>query len=136
MLARVKSKKPMVVPLDQVPVVAAADAVTRVRIARTITRRRCGSELMQGVCWMDPGEQTNTWSSRAADDTAAGDHWYGPVEETYFIVRGDLRLRTDAGVFELHANDSVYLAPGHSYHLENTGTEPAFFVYSMTPSQE
>jgi mannose-6-phosphate isomerase-like protein (cupin superfamily) len=127
---------PMVVPLDQVPVVPAAEAVTRVRIARTITRKRCGSELMQGVCWMDPGEETNTWSSHAADDTADGDHWYGPVDETYFIIRGQLTLTTDAGLFELHEHDSVYLAPGHTYHLKNTGSEPAFFVYSMTPSQE
>jgi mannose-6-phosphate isomerase-like protein (cupin superfamily) len=136
MLVVVTTPDPMVVPLDQVPVVPAAEAVTRVRIARTITRARCGSELMQGVCWMDPGERTNTWSSRSSDDTGAGDHWYGPVEETYFIVRGSLRLTTDAGVFELRENDSVYLAPGHTYHLENTGTVPAFFVYSMTPSQE
>ena len=126
----------MVVPLDQVPVVPAAEAVTRVRIARTITRARCGSELMQGVCWMDPGEQTNTWSSRTSDDTDKGDHWYGPVEETYFIVRGHLRLTTDAGTFDLRENDSVYLAPGHTYRLENVGDESAFFVYSMIPSQE
>jgi hypothetical protein len=53
---------------------------------------------MQGVCWMDPGEQTNTWSSRSADDTVPGDHWYGPVEETYFIVRGRLRFTTDVGI--------------------------------------
>jgi hypothetical protein len=130
------SPAPMVVPLGDVPVIPAAEAVTRVRIARTITRARCGSELMQGVCWMDPGEQTNTWSSHAGDDTAEGDHWYGPVQETYFIVRGHLRLTTDAGAFELHDNDSVYLAPGHTYHLENVGTEQAFFVYAMTPTQE
>jgi len=128
--------EPMVVPLGDVPVIPAAEAVTRVRIARTITRARCGSELMQGVCWMDPGERTNTWSSRADDDTAQDDHWYGPVQETYFIVRGHLRLTTDAGVFELHQDDSVYLAPGHTYHLENVGDEQAFFVYAMTPTQE
>lgn len=136
MLACMPDRSPMVVPLGEVPIVPAAEAVTRVRIARTITRTRCGSELMQGVCWMDPGEQTNTWSSRERDDTGEGDHWYGPVDETYFIVRGHLRLTTDAGAFELRENDSVYLAPGHTYHLENIGDEPAFFVYSMTPAQE
>lgn len=35
---------------------------------------------------MDPGEQTNRWSSAAEDNTAPGDHWYGPVDETYYIV--------------------------------------------------
>jgi mannose-6-phosphate isomerase-like protein (cupin superfamily) len=126
----------MVVPLADVPVIPAAEAVTRVRIARTITRARCGSELMQGVSWMDPGEQTNTWSSRAEDDMAEGDHWYGDVHETYFIIRGYLRLTWEGGVLELREHDSVYLAPGHTYHLENVGDEPAFFVYSMTPTQE
>ena len=127
---------PMVVPLADVPVIPAAEAVTRVRIARTITRARCGSELMQGVAWMDPGEQTNTWSSRAADDTAEGDHWYGAVHETYFIICGHLRLSWEGGALDVHENDSVYLAPGHEYHLENVGREPAFFVYAMTPTQE
>jgi len=127
---------PMVVPLADVPVTPAAEAVTRVRIARTITRARCGSELMQGVSWMDPGEQTNTWSSRAQDDTGEDDHWYGAVDETYFIIRGHLRLTWEGGVLELREHDSVYLAPGHTYHLENVGSEPAFFVYSMTPTQE
>jgi len=126
----------MVVPLASVPVVPADQAVTRVRIARTVTRARCGSELMQGVCWMDPGERTNTWSSRPGDDAAEGDHWYGPVEETYFVVRGHLRLIWEGGELELRANDSAYLAPGHSYQLENVGDEPAFFVYAMTPAQE
>lgn len=136
MLEPMSAPTPMVVPLDQVPATPAELAVTRVRIARTITRNRCGSELMQGVCWMDPGERTNEWSSKAADDTAPGDHWYGPVHETYFIIRGHLRLTWDGEPHDLHPSDSVYLAPGHTYRLENVGDEPAFFVYAMTPSQE
>jgi mannose-6-phosphate isomerase-like protein (cupin superfamily) len=128
--------KPMVVPLDSVPPVSADQAVTKVRIARLVTRKRCGSNLLLGASWMDPGEETNTWSSRAEDDTAPGDHWYGPVEETYFIIKGRLRLTWDKGVLELSPNDAVFLAPGWTYHLKNVGDEPAFFVYSMTPTPE
>lgn len=128
--------RPMVVPLSSVPVTPAAEAVTKVRIARAITKERCGSDLLLGAAWIDPGEQTNTWSSRADDDMPDGDHWYGPVDETYYIVTGTLRLTWDEGTFELTAGDCVYLAPGWTYHLENTGDEPAFFVYSMTPSPE
>jgi mannose-6-phosphate isomerase-like protein (cupin superfamily) len=120
--------KPAVIHLEDVPVTPAAEAVTRVRIARIITRKRCGSNLLLGACWMDPGEQTNTWSSRVEDDTAPGDHWYGPVDETYFIIRGHLRLTWDEGTFDVVPNDSVY--------LENLGDEPAFFVYGMTPTPE
>ncbi len=127
---------PRVIPLADIPVTPAAEAVTKVRISRVITRERCGSNLLLGASWMDPGEQTNTWSSRAANDMAEGDHWYGAVDETYFIITGHLRLTWDEGVLELNPNDCVYLAPGWTYHLENVGTEPAFFVYSMTPSPE
>jgi mannose-6-phosphate isomerase-like protein (cupin superfamily) len=128
--------RPMVVPLDSVPVIPAEEAVTKVRIARVITKARCGSNLLLGASWIDPGEETNTWSSRDADDTAPDDHWYGPVEETYFIIRGRLRLTWDEGAFELGPNDCVYLAPGFTYHLKNVGDEPAFFVYGMTPTPE
>lgn len=128
--------RPAVVPMSEVPVTPAAEAVTRVRIARAITKERCGSNLLLGGSWMDPGEQTNTWSSRDSNDMAAGDHWYGPVDETYYIVQGRLRLTWDEGTFDVSPGDCVYLAPGWTYHLENTGTEPAFFVYSMSPAPE
>ena len=128
--------KPMVVPLDSVPPVPADQAVTKVRIARLVTKKRCGSNLLLGASWMDPGEETNTWSSRAEDDTAPGDHWYGPVDETYFIIKGRLQLTWDEGILELSPNDAVFLAPGWTYHLKNVGDEPAFFVYSMTPTPE
>jgi mannose-6-phosphate isomerase-like protein (cupin superfamily) len=128
--------RPMVIPLEDVPVTPAEQAVTKVRIARIVTRKRCGSNLLLGASWLDPGEETNWWSSREDDDTAEGDHWYGPVDETYFIIRGRLRLTWDEGHFDVGPDDSVYLAPGWSYHLKNIGDEPAFFVYGMTPTPE
>ena len=128
--------KPMVIPLADVPVMPAAQAVTKVRIARIVTRKRCGSNLLLGASWLDPGEETNWWSSRDDDDVAEGDHWYGPVDETYFIIRGRLRLTWDEGHFDVGPDDSVYLAPGWTYHLRNIGDEPAFFVYGMTPTPE
>jgi mannose-6-phosphate isomerase-like protein (cupin superfamily) len=128
--------RPEVVPLASVPVIPAADAPTKVRIARLVTRERCGSNLLLGACWMDPGDETNTWSSRETDDVAEGDHWYGPVHETYFIVRGHLRIWWDDGEADLRADDAFYLAPGHTYRLANVGDEPAFFVYGMVPTPE
>ncbi len=121
-------------PLASVPVIPADEAPTKVRIARLVTRERCGSNLLLGACWMDPGEHTNLWSFTEADATAEGDKWYGPVDETYFVVRGRLRLTWDEGEFELGPDDGVYLAPGWTYRLENVGDEPAFFVYGMAPS--
>lgn len=131
-----RNPRPVHVKLAELTPVDAAIAPTRVRINRVITREKHQSELTQGVCWMEPGEQTNRWSSREVFDPAEADHWYGPVDETYYIIRGQLRLTWDEGVFELGPDDTVYLAPGWTYHLENVGTEPAFFVYNMTPAQE
>lgn len=128
--------RPVVVPLDDVVPVAAADAPTKVRISRIITRAEHGSNLTQGVCWMDPGDETNRWSSTVEDDTTEGEHWYGPVDETYYIVSGTVRFTWDEDVVDLKPGDTVYLAPGWHYHLKNVSTEPAFFVYNMTPAQE
>ena len=49
--------KPMVIPLEDVPVIPAEQAVTKVRIARIVTRKRCGSNLLLGASWLDPGER-------------------------------------------------------------------------------
>ncbi len=132
--------RPAKIHVDAIDWTPAAGAVTRVRIKRLITRARHGSELTQGVCVMDPGEATNLWSSAAEPDVGDGDpgadHWYGPVEETYFCIRGRLKLTWDQGEIAFGPLDSVYLAPGWHYRLENVGAEEAFFVYNMTPSQE
>lgn len=136
----IPTPRPTLVRLSDVSPLRAEDAPTKVRIHRLFTRAGDGSNLTQGVCWMDPGEKTNRWSSRPQDDMPEGDHWYGPVEETYFVVHGRLRLSwssdSEDGAFDLGPNDSVYLAPGWVYHLQNIGDEPAFFVYNMTPPQE
>lgn len=131
-----RNPRPVHVPLAALTPIDAESAPTKVRIDRIITRAEHQSELTQGVCWMEPGEQTNRWSSREVFDPSEADHWYGPVDETYYIIRGRLRLTWDEGVFELSQDDTVYLAPGWTYHLENVGEEPAFFVYNMTPAQE
>jgi len=128
--------RPAKVPLASVPPTPAAEAVTKVRIARLITKERCGSNLLLGASWLDPGEVTNTWSSADEQDVGEGDHWYGPVDETYYIIRGRLELEWDEGVLELEPDDAVYLAPGWHYRLRCVGDEPAFFVYGMTPTPE
>lgn len=126
--------EPRVIPLDTVSPIPAEEAPTKVRIARLVTRQHCGSNLLMGVCWMEPGDETNVWSSEETNTTSEGEHYYGPVDETYFIIAGHLRLTWDKGELDLKPHDAVYLAPGWRYHLKNVGSEPAFFVYSMAPS--
>ncbi len=126
--------RPRVVPLASVPVIPAKEAPTKVRIARLVSRQSCGSGLLLGACWMDPGEETNVWSFEDEDRTHPGETYYGPVDETYYVIRGRLRLFWDEGELDIGPDDAVYLAPGWRYRLCNVGEEPAFFVYSMAPS--
>ena len=128
--------RPAKIHFDAIPWRARDDAPTKVRIRRLITRGRHGSELTLGVCEMEPGEETNLWSSRQENDAGPGEHWYGPVEETYYCLRGQLTLAWDEGEIAFGANDAVYLAPGWHYRLRNSGSETAFFIYNMYPSQE
>ncbi len=99
---------PSVVPLNAVPPTPAAEAVTGVRIARLITQKRSGSNLTQGCSWLDPGEVSKAWTSTEERGPNSGDHWYGPVLETYFIISGHLQLTWDEGVLDLNPHDSVF----------------------------
>lgn len=125
---------PQLVPVSSIPPIPKEEAPTKVTIARLVTRERCGSDLLLGVCWMDPGDETNVWSFKEEDTLGEGDHYYGPRDETYFVIRGRLELTWDEGVLEIGPDDAVYLAPGWEYKLKNVGDEPAFFTYSMAPS--
>ena len=98
--------------MNSIATIPAEEAPTKVRIRRLVTRKAHGSNLLLGVCFMDPGD------------------------ETYFVFRGNLELKWDEGTLEIGPGDAVYLAPGYNYHLKNVGTEPAFFAYSMAPSPE
>jgi len=126
--------EPRVIPTSSIPPIPKEQAPTKVTIARLVTRERCGSNLLLGVCWMDPGDETNVWSFEETDTTAPGDHYYGPRDETYFVMQGRLELTWDNGVLRIGPNDAVFLAPGWRYKLRNVGHEPAFFVYAMAPS--
>jgi mannose-6-phosphate isomerase-like protein (cupin superfamily) len=127
--------RPQVISIHDVPRLSAEEAPTKVPIARIITKERCGSNLLLGACWMEPGDESNLWSSGEVTETDV-DHHYGAVDETYFIVRGRLRLTWDEGELEIGPDDCVYLAPGWRYQLKNVGDEAAFFVYGMTPTPE
>lgn len=126
--------EPRVIPLASVPPIPKERAPTKVTIARLVTRERCASELLLGACWMSPGEETNVWSFEDDDRTSEDETYYGPVHETYFVIRGRLELTWDGGVLRIGPEDAVYLAPGWRYKLRNVGEEEAFFVYGMCPS--
>ncbi len=118
--------EPRVVPMDSVLPIPKEAAPTKVKIARLVTRERCGSNLLLGVCWMDPGDETNVWSFEDTDTTGSGDHYYGPRDETYFVIRRQLELTWDKGVLRVGPHDAVFLAPGWRYKLRNVATSRRF----------
>lgn len=128
--------RPMVVPLQSVPPVPKEKAPTKVRIARLVTKKRCGSDLLIGVAWVEPGKKTNWWSTESDDNTNSDEHWYGPLDETYYVLRGRLRLAWSEGVLEFGAEDAVFLPAGWRYELENIGKDEACLVYSFYPTPE
>lgn len=133
-------KELKIVNLNSIPTDMAASAV---RVRRLITRKREGSEkLMVGVCFMDPGEQTIKWSSLETDSLALknvkdGEAHYGPMEEIYYVIRGEkMFLKCDGRDHPLKKGDAVYLPPGHEYQLRNEGSQPSMFVYVINPALE
>lgn len=130
------NREPMVVPLSSVPVRSEQDAPTKVRIARLITNARCGSDLLLGRAWMEPGQKTNVWSTEPDGQVGECDHHYGYLTEVYYVLRGRFRLTWSKGALEFGPDDAVYLAPGWRYQLENIGDEPGELVYSFTPTPE
>lgn len=127
-----KRKVPIVVNMNSVPSIASEHSpLKEIRLRRLITKSAHGSNLLLGVGFMDPGDETNVWSTKDENATGPNEPYYGPVDETYFVFRGNLVLRWDEGELEIDPGDAVYLAAGHRYQLKNVGTEPAFFVYNL-----
>ena len=127
---------PKKVAAEDIEYIEASGAVTGVSIKRQVTRSKDGSELMLGVCSMQPGEGSSLWSSNETNDVGDGGHWYGPAGETYFCISGTFRLTWDDGEADFGLMDTVYPAPGWHYRPRNVGTDEGFFVYNMYPSQE
>lgn len=125
--------RPCMVALADVPITPAHSWPERLDVANMITRGQHGSEVLLGAAWMDPGQETNPWSFKDEDPGIPGMTHYGPTHETYFVLRGRLRLTWDGGTLEAGPNEAVYLAPGFNYGLSCIGDEGAYFLWSMTP---
>jgi mannose-6-phosphate isomerase-like protein (cupin superfamily) len=125
--------------MPSVPSVVSLNEVSPVRrngdygVARLIDRERNGSELLMGLEWFEPGEITR-WSFEAVDRTDGREEFFGERHETYFVLRGRLRLSWDGGSVEFGVNDAVHIPPGNRYVLESLGPDTAELVYAITPS--
>lgn len=115
-----RTLRPQLVHLEDVPVVPIGGPSSGVRLARIITESDHGSRLMLGVHWLEPGSRHPAWI-------------FPEREEVYFVISGRLRLKWDEGWIEAGPNDTLFLPPDRHYQYENIADEGAFFVYAIYP---
>jgi mannose-6-phosphate isomerase-like protein (cupin superfamily) len=61
------------------------------------------------------------------------EHFHRVTEEIYHFVSGDGRMRLGAQEAEVHAGDTVVIAPGLTHKLWNTGDEPLVLLCCCAP---
>jgi mannose-6-phosphate isomerase-like protein (cupin superfamily) len=115
------------------PLEGAASPVA-IRLTRLITRANSGSDLMMGVAEMRPGERSAVFSFAAENDALPGEAWYGPVDETFFVVRGRLRIEWDGGAAEAGPHEAIHCPPSRKYRMVNPAETPSFIVYAIAPA--
>jgi mannose-6-phosphate isomerase-like protein (cupin superfamily) len=90
-----------------------------------------------GVCLMQPGQETCVFSLEEDDDGTTL-HYYGPVDEFYYILEGELTLWWGKNAEDLENSqvlkpgDCTYYPTGWKYKVKNTGSEPVKFLYFIT----
>ena len=55
-----------------------------------------------------------------------------PMESMYYVVEGEMTLKTDDGETVLHAGDSFHCGPGTNKCVKNTGTTSAQMLVALT----
>lgn len=126
--------EPRVFTMAATPSLEGAASPVAIRLTRLVTKANSGSGLMMGVAEMKPGERSSRFSFAARDDAGPGEAWYGPIDETFFVVRGRLRIEWDGGAAEAGANEAIHCPPGRKYRMVNPGEEPSFIVYAIAPA--
>ena len=128
-------RAPPVIPMNAVPLLEGDSSPVGIRLSRMITQKNTGSRVMFGVAQMAPGERSRLFSFREHDDTVEGEAYYGPIDETFFVVRGRLRIECDDGELEAGPQESIHLPPGNKYRMINPAMRThSLYTRSLLPS--
>jgi quercetin dioxygenase-like cupin family protein len=65
-----------------------------------------------------------------APGIVSGWHHHGTHETSIYVVRGALRMESEAGAFEAHEGDFIHVPAGAVHRESNPGTEPNLAVFS------
>jgi mannose-6-phosphate isomerase-like protein (cupin superfamily) len=125
--------EPVCVPLAGRPVTAREDSPVLMRLARTLTRAEHGADVMVGVSWMEPGEESAEWSTEEQPPAEPGVHHVGPVHEFFFLLQGECTVEWEERELAFRPFDTFFFAPGWRYRIRNSGSEQAVLVYASTP---
>ncbi|MBN2550394.1 MAG: cupin domain-containing protein [Anaerolineales bacterium] len=61
-------------------------------------------------------------------------HYHQVCEETYYILRGQGRMRLDEQTFDLHPGEAVVVLPGQRHQIFNHQTEDLEFLAICAPA--
>ena len=81
-----------------------------------------GGKIIMGITYFVPGGST---------DFAAN-----PLESIYYILTGEMTLKTEDGETVLHAGDSFHCVGGIAKSVTNTGTEVCQMLVVLQPPQQ
>ena len=81
-----------------------------------------GGKIIMGITYFVPGGST---------DFAAN-----PLESIYYILTGEMTLKTEDGETVLHAGDSFHCVGGVTKSVTNTGTEVCQMLVVLQPPQQ
>lgn len=80
-----------------------------------------GGKIIMGITYFVPGGSTEFTSN--------------PMESIYYILTGEMTLKTDDGETVLHAGDSFHCVGGVNKSVRNTGTEVCQMLVVLQPPQ-
>ncbi len=81
-----------------------------------------GGKIIMGITYFVPGGSTEFTSN--------------PMESIYYILTGEMTLKTDDGETVLHAGDSFHCVGGVNKSVRNTGTEVCQMLVVLQPPQK
>ena len=81
-----------------------------------------GGKIIMGITYFVPGGSTEFTSN--------------PMESIYYILTGEMTLKTEDGETVLHAGDSFHCVGGVNKSVWNTGTEVCQMLVVLQPPQQ
>ena len=81
-----------------------------------------GGKIIMGITYFVPGGSTEFTSN--------------PMQSIYYILTGEMTLKTDDGETVLHAGDSFHCVGGVNKSVRNTGTEVCQMLVVLQPPQK